>query len=126
MSQLRTLYGTLEEASANLLALALHTTPEESEQHIAAIWGRYMAEFRAMLDEGNAVACRRCLMPRPRVSAAESHFYSANECANVRHPDHYNSDVGGKKALLRERRRHRRRIRKGRLPQTPAPREQHL
>lgn len=95
-------------------------TPEEEARDLAASRARIAAEWKVQLDAENAVACALCLTRRPRVRDDEPLHYPAAECVNVRKPWHYYRKWTSRSADQREARRHRRRLRKGRLPQTPS------
>lgn len=95
-------------------------SPEELERARRDTYDRLATESIAELDAAGAVACTLCLTRRPRVRPDEPHYYSYEQCVNVRKPWHYRHVWHSRKKDARERRRHVRRVRKGRLPQTPA------
>lgn len=106
-----------------LLARALLVQPEPEIE--AEYWrdfdARFEAKTHAILDAENVVICANCHMKRPRQSPEESYYYPADQCVNVRNPWHYHRVWTSWAADQRERRRHKRRLRKGRVHRVPAP-----
>lgn len=94
-------------------------SPEEEQRDLARRYDLLAADWKAELDAAGVVACTLCLTRRPRVRDDEPLYHPAAECVNVRKPWHYHRAWKGRSADQREKRRHRRRIRRGRLPQTP-------
>ena len=90
-------------------------TPEEAKRDLEESRARLAADWKALLDAENVVACALCLTRRPRSRPDEPLHYPATECVNVREPWHYYRTWKSRKADLREARRHRRRLRKGRV-----------
>ncbi|MGW5820597.1 hypothetical protein [Streptomyces noursei] len=90
-------------------------TPEEQERQDQESRDRLARKILGRLDEVNAVACCLCHRQRPRTRADEPYYYPGNECENVRQPWHYHRTFRSRKADAREARRHRRRLRKGRV-----------
>ena len=72
-------------------------------------------EIQTRLDAAGTVACCLCHHQRPRKRPDEPYYYLSDECKNVRQPWHYHRTFRSKKADDREGRRHRRRLRKGRV-----------
>ncbi|MFV0135540.1 hypothetical protein ACLGIH_20350 [Streptomyces sp. HMX87] len=110
----------LAEAGRLYRASLPQRTPEEAERDREASWARLSAQWKADLDAENAVACTLCLTRRPRIRDDEPLYCLAEECVNARKPWHYHRVWNSKTADQREKRRHRRRLRRGRLPQTPS------
>ncbi|MEV8399271.1 hypothetical protein [Streptomyces niveus] len=95
-------------------------TPEEEAAYHQDFMNRLMAETNARLDAANIAICCLCHRERPRQPGGPR-YYPSIECADVRKPWHYHRVWGSRRADAREARRHRRRVRKGRLPRVPAP-----
>lgn len=94
-------------------------SPQERQHRVDALHLRLAAIQQTGLHAENVVACTLCLCRRPRTSDDEPLYYPADECANVRKPWHYHRAGTSRAADNREKRRHIRRLRKGRLPHTP-------
>ncbi|MET8342500.1 hypothetical protein [Streptomyces microflavus] len=93
-------------------------TPEEEAEYHQDFMNRLARKVHERLDAANVVICCLCHKERPRRSPDEPYYYASGECANVRQPWHYHRDwtVGAnQKNRRREARRHRRRLRKGRV-----------
>ena len=121
MTQTRPVDELLAKWGEAVRARIPQRTPEEAERDLAASRARLAAGMKAQLDDENAVACSICLTRRPRVRDDEPLYYPAAECVNVRKPWHYHRTWKSPSADKREARRHRRRLRKGRVPASPRP-----
>lgn len=111
----------LAEAGRLYRASLPQRSPEEEKRDREESWARFSASWKAILDAENAVACSLCLTRRPRVRDGEPLHYPAEECVNVREPWHYRRTWKSRKTDQREARRHRRRLRKGRVPGYRSP-----
>lgn len=91
-------------------------TPAEKaawdEDFMERLTRRIVADLKAT----NATACALCGRRRPRVTTDEPTLYAPIQCASIREPWHYPRAWSKRPSDLREGRRHRRRVRKGRLP----------
>jgi hypothetical protein len=94
-------------------------TPEQQAQRDAEILAHFFDRARTHLDDQNLSACRLCLTRRPRTRPDDPRYYAPDECVNVRKPWHHPLGWNPKENRRAER-RHRRRVRKGRVAQTPA------
>lgn len=94
--------------------------PERQQQRAESLRTTLQQEIADDLNATNTVVCCLCLTKRPRRDALEAYTYPADQCVNVRKPWHYHRAWTSRAADQRARRRHRRRIRRGRLPHAPA------
>lgn len=90
-------------------------TPEETAREHRESRDRLASRANGFLDAADLVACVICHHRRPRRYFCEPRYYPASECLNVRKPWHHHY-TWNKTIDKREGRRHRRRVRKGRLP----------
>ncbi|MFC4498485.1 MULTISPECIES: hypothetical protein [Streptomyces] len=95
-------------------------SPEEEEAYWRDYNARFYAKVHADLDTRKVVICCLCHNERPRISPDEPYYYRSSQCENVRQPWHYHRTFRSRKADAREARRHRRRLRKGRVVRTSA------
>lgn len=101
-------------------ALLPQQTPEETEREHRDFMDRLRRTTDAVLDAAESAACALCHQLRPR-EPGEPRYYPPEECVNVRQPWHYHRDWTrgtNQRKKQREARRHRRRVRRGRLPRT--------
>ncbi|WNI17664.1 hypothetical protein [Actinacidiphila sp. ITFR-21] len=96
-------------------------TPEEVEADWQEFDDRFYGRVQERLDAAGVVICCLCHRERPRSSPDEPYWYPAEECENVRKPWHYHRNFQSRKADAREARRHKRRLRRGRVRRQEAP-----